>query len=93
VAKQGEYGAALFVGDRFFSLPAFPLETVMDPTGAGDSFAAGMAFGYLQDRDIVRAAHYGNAMGAQRVSGSGLDVYRPLPETDKQIALAYGESS
>jgi sugar/nucleoside kinase (ribokinase family) len=49
VAKQGEYGAALFVGDRFFSLPAFPLETVMDPTGAGDSFAGGF-MGYLASR-------------------------------------------
>jgi sugar/nucleoside kinase (ribokinase family) len=74
-------------------VPRIPVEDVVDATGAGDSFAAGMAFGYLQDRDIVRAAQYGNAMGAQRVSGSGLDVYRPLQETDKQIALAYGESS
>ncbi len=42
VAKQGEYGAALITGDGFFSLPAFPLETVMDPTGAGDTFAGGL---------------------------------------------------
>src|SRR5918998_6057019 len=41
VAKQGEYGAAMFTRDRFFSLPAYPLETVRDPTGAGDSFAGG----------------------------------------------------
>ena len=51
-----------------------------------------MAFGFMQSHDIVRAARYGNAMGAQRVSGSGLDVYRSLPETDKQIARAYGEA-
>ena len=42
VAKQGEYGAALFTEDGFFALPAFPLETVIDPTGAGDSFAGGL---------------------------------------------------
>ena len=41
VAKQGEYGAALFTRDGFFALPAYPLETVNDPTGAGDSFAGG----------------------------------------------------
>jgi sugar/nucleoside kinase (ribokinase family) len=41
VAKQGEYGAALITPDSFFALPAFPLETVVDPTGAGDSFAGG----------------------------------------------------
>jgi sugar/nucleoside kinase (ribokinase family) len=41
VAKQGEYGAALITRDGFFSLPAYPLETVLDPTGAGDTFAGG----------------------------------------------------
>ena len=41
VAKQGEYGAALFSGESFFSLPAYPLESVIDPTGAGDTFAGG----------------------------------------------------
>src|ERR687895_1691103 len=46
IAKQGEYGAALFTEEGFFALPAYPLETVRDPTGAGDSFAGGF-FGYL----------------------------------------------
>jgi sugar/nucleoside kinase (ribokinase family) len=41
VAKQGEYGAALITSERFFALPAYPLETVIDPTGAGDTFAGG----------------------------------------------------
>jgi len=46
VAKQGEYGAALITRERFFALPAYPLETVIDPTGAGDTFAGGLV-GYL----------------------------------------------
>src|ERR1700710_3082994 len=46
VAKQGEYGAALIPTDSFFALPAYPLETVIDPTGAGDTFAGGLV-GYL----------------------------------------------
>jgi sugar/nucleoside kinase (ribokinase family) len=46
VAKQGEYGAALITHDRFFALPAYPLETVIDPTGAGDTFAGGFV-GYI----------------------------------------------
>jgi adenosine kinase len=71
-------------------VPRIPVEHVVDTTGAGDSFAAGMAFGYLQDADVVRAAQYGNAMGAQRVTGSGLGVYRPLAETNEQLARAYG---
>ena len=46
VAKQGEYGAALITRDSFFALPAYPLETVIDPTGAGDTFAGGLV-GYI----------------------------------------------
>jgi sugar/nucleoside kinase (ribokinase family) len=46
VAKQGEYGAALVTRKGFFALPAYPLETVIDPTGAGDTFAGGLV-GYI----------------------------------------------
>jgi sugar/nucleoside kinase (ribokinase family) len=46
VAKQGEYGAALVTPDSFFAVPAYPLENVVDPTGAGDTFAGGFV-GYI----------------------------------------------
>ncbi|HEY4823700.1 MAG TPA: PfkB family carbohydrate kinase [Solirubrobacteraceae bacterium] len=46
VAKQGEYGAALVTTESFFALPAYPLESVIDPTGAGDTFAGGFV-GYI----------------------------------------------
>jgi len=46
VAKQGEYGAALVTRESFFALPAYPLESVIDPTGAGDTFAGGLV-GYI----------------------------------------------
>jgi sugar/nucleoside kinase (ribokinase family) len=55
VAKQGEYGAALITAEGFFALPAYPLETVIDPTGAGDTFAGGLV-GYI-------AAHPGEELG------------------------------
>jgi sugar/nucleoside kinase (ribokinase family) len=64
---------------------------VVDTTGCGDSFAAGMGFGYLVTKDFVQAARYGNAMGAQRCSGTQLAAYLPLAETNKQLNEAYGK--
>ncbi len=62
VAKQGEYGAALVTRSSFFALPAYPLETVIDPTGAGDTFAGGLV-GYIDahpheelDDELLRRA-------------------------------------
>ena len=66
------------------------VENLVDTTGAGDSFAAGLAFGYLEFGDPVVASQYGNAMGAQRCSGAELNVYRSRAETDKQILAHYG---
>jgi sugar/nucleoside kinase (ribokinase family) len=77
IAKQGEYGAALFTEDGFFALPAYPLETVRDPTGAGDSFAGGL-MGYLDsqggaldDATLRRAMAYGTACASFNVEGFG----------------------
>jgi hypothetical protein len=66
-----------------------PVDRVVDTTGCGDSFAAGMAFGYLHTRDYVQAAWYGNAMGAQRAASRELAGYKSLAETDRQLAEAY----
>jgi sugar/nucleoside kinase (ribokinase family) len=67
-----------------------PVEKVVDTTGCGDSFAGGLAFGYLRHRDFVKACQYGNAVGAQRCVSSQIAVYKPLAETDRQIAETYG---
>jgi sugar/nucleoside kinase (ribokinase family) len=66
------------------------VEHVVDTTGAGDSFAGGLAYGYLAYRDYVVACQYGNAMGAQRCTGTELSVYLPREETERQIRAAYG---
>ena len=50
IIKRGEYGALLFQGEEVFSAPGLPIEKVMDPTGAGDSFAGGL-IGFLAGRD------------------------------------------
>lgn len=80
VAKQGEYGAALFTdGGNFFALPGFPLEDVRDPTGAGDSFAGGF-FGYLDGVDgdldeanLRRAMGYGTVLASFNVEEFGTE--------------------
>jgi sugar/nucleoside kinase (ribokinase family) len=78
VAKQGEYGAALITADGFFSLPAYPLERVVDPTGAGDTFAGGFV-GYLararcRDEAALRVAMaYGTALASFNVEEFGTD--------------------
>src|SRR3954449_11080794 len=73
VVKQGEYGAALFDEEGFFALPAYPLETVIDPTGAGDSFAGGF-LGYLASQGgevdhagLRRAMTYGSVLASFNV--------------------------
>ena len=50
VIKKGEHGAMLFGEDQFFVSPAYPVKNVVDPTGAGDSFAGGLG-GYLSEKD------------------------------------------
>ena len=85
VAKQGEYGAALVTEDSFFALPAFPLETVIDPTGAGDSFAGGFV-GYvsghldegLDDGVLRRAMVYGTAVASHNVEEFGTERVQRL---------------
>jgi sugar/nucleoside kinase (ribokinase family) len=80
VAKQGEYGASLYTEESFFSLPAFPLETVVDPTGAGDSFAGGLV-GYIAahpespvDHELLRnAMAYGTALASFNVEEFGTE--------------------
>ena len=79
VAKQGEYGAALFTENGFFALPAFPLESVIDPTGAGDSFAGGF-LGYLSSQDdwtseatLRRAMTYGSTLASFNVQEFGTE--------------------
>lgn len=69
VIKKGEHGAFLFSGDTIFFAPAFPLEDIYDPTGAGDSFAGGFigwlaATGDLSEENMRRAVVYGSAMGS-----------------------------
>jgi sugar/nucleoside kinase (ribokinase family) len=87
VAKQGEYGSALITKDDFFALPAYPLHEVVDPTGAGDSFAGGFV-GFIAsqlDRPLTgealrNAMAYGTALASfnvERFGTEGLQEIHP----------------
>ena len=93
IIKRGEYGAALFQGDQMFLAPAYPLEEVYDPTGAGDSFAGGF-MGYLASKQIAldsgaadfkelaRAVVYGSVMGSFCCEDFGVNRFRTLTRAE-----------
>jgi sugar/nucleoside kinase (ribokinase family) len=93
VAKQGEYGAALFTRKGFFALPGFPLEDVRDPTGAGDSFAGGF-LGYLDgeagtvdESKLRRAMAYGTVMASFNVERFGTERVAELGRDEIESRL------
>jgi sugar/nucleoside kinase (ribokinase family) len=96
VAKQGEYGAALITEHGFFALPAYPLETVIDPTGAGDTFAGGLV-GYiaahpgqeLSEELLRRAMAYATVLASFNVEEFGTERVARL--TGREIVARINE--
>jgi sugar/nucleoside kinase (ribokinase family) len=93
VIKRGEYGAILFRRDSYFIVPGYLLETVFDPTGAGDCFAGGFT-GYLAQQgfdlqgdhisrgDLSRAVIYGSVMGSFCCERFGVERFRTLTKAE-----------
>ena len=87
IIKKGEHGALMFGPRSVFFSPAFPLENVFDPTGAGDSFAGGF-IGYLarcgmvNDTNLRRAVVYGSAMGSFAVERFSITRFLEISEED-----------
>lgn len=83
IIKKGEHGALLVTDDTIFSAPAYPLETIFDPTGAGDSFAGGF-IGWLARTDdlssenLKRAVIYGSTLASFCVEKFSVDSLRDL---------------
>ncbi len=91
IIKRGDAGALLFAGHEIFAAPAFPLSDVLDPTGAGDSFAGGLmghlaqhlsAGGALGPDAIRRALIAGNVVASFSVEGYGVDRLRSLDRAE-----------
>ena len=71
-------------------VPSVPVSHVVDTTGCGDSFAGGIAFSLLKaPNNFIKAAQFGNAMGAQRTQGKTFEVFKSLPETLAILAQVY----
>ena len=83
VIKRGDSGAMMFTSKSLFSLPAYPLENVVDPTGAGDSFGGGF-IGYLcqqdstEERILRKAMVYGSAIASFDVGAFGTECLKDL---------------
>lgn len=83
IIKRGEYGVLMFNQKRAFGAPAFPLEAVLDPTGAGDTFAGGFmgylsSTGNLSEESFRQAVVFGSVMASFTVEGFSLDRLRAL---------------
>ncbi|HEV8363813.1 MAG TPA: PfkB family carbohydrate kinase [Gemmatimonadaceae bacterium] len=93
VIKKGEHGAYMFTRDSIFFAPAYPLEDVFDPTGAGDAFAGGFIgylakMGKLDDAHLRRAVVYGSTMGSFAVERFSIE--RLLEISTRDIANRLG---
>ena len=95
VAKQGEYGSAMFTADGVFGIPAFPTPDVVDPTGAGDTFAGGF-MGYvaahadeeITDELLRRAMAYGTALASFNVEAFGTERMQTLSNDEVHQRVA-----
>ncbi len=73
-------------------VPSVPVSHVVDTTGCGDSFAGGIAYSLLDHpSDFIKAAQFGNAMGAQRTQGKNFEVFKSLSETQKILDRVYSK--
>jgi sugar/nucleoside kinase (ribokinase family) len=89
VVKKGEYGVAMYTDGSIFVAPAFPLEEVFDPTGAGDTFAGGFVgylakSGRLDDETLRKAVIYGSVMASFNVEDFSLNRLKRLKHSEIQ---------
>ena len=96
IIKKGEHGSLLFFEDLIFSSPAVSLENVVDPTGAGDSFAGAM-MGYLTSKkktdlaSIKKSVAFGNVLGSFAVEGYGLERLLRIKKSDIKKRMSWYE--
>lgn len=94
IIKRGEYGFILKMGQQFFALPAYPIAKVIDPTGAGDSFAGGL-FGYLAGQNqtlnfesLKKACIHGAVVASFTVQDFGIKALASMSTNQLEARLA-----
>jgi sugar/nucleoside kinase (ribokinase family) len=90
--KKGEHGSLIFANGECAALPGYPTEQVVDPTGAGDSFAGGLmgyvaAQGNLSQETLLRAAAYGTVVASFTVEEFGLGALQRTTRQDVEARL------
>jgi sugar/nucleoside kinase (ribokinase family) len=94
VIKKGEHGVLVYCDDFIFCLPAYPVERIVDPTGAGDTFAGGF-MGYLtrvkkiNDSSIRKAISYGTIMASFNVEGFGVERTSKITKREVEERLRH----
>ena len=92
VIKRGEFGGALVTQEGIFLAPAYPVPNVVDPTGAGDSFAGAFLGALaeaqsLDDAAVRNALMYGSVVASFGVGGFGLEAFRDLTRKKIDVRL------
>jgi sugar/nucleoside kinase (ribokinase family) len=93
IVKKGEHGSATFTKTSYFSSPAYPLENIIDPTGAGDSFAGGFlgylgSTGDLSESSVRKAIVYGTVLASFNVEDFSLNRQRSLTKAEIEARFA-----
>ncbi|MDP5008275.1 MAG: carbohydrate kinase family protein [Glaciimonas sp.] len=91
IVTRGELGAEIFTRDQKIDIPCVPAAQVLDPTGCGDAFRAGMLFGLTNDMDWATTGRLSSLMGSIKIASQGPQNHAPTrAEIDDQFKAAFG---
>ncbi len=82
IIKKGEHGSLLFTDDAFFSCPGYPLESLVDPTGCGDSFGGAFIGHYARTKNLRKSMVYGAVVASFTAEGFGLENLKKVKDED-----------
>ncbi len=91
IVTRGELGAEIYTGDAVLDIPCVPVDKVVDPTGCGDAFRAGLMYGIVAGMDLLSCGRLGSLMGAIKIGHQGGQNHKPTrAEITEQFNKAFG---